>query len=343
MLVDGIPYRTDYTKQQLQQLRKQAKVDGKGIPYRLFLTGTPVMNRPNELIAQLTAMGRLDDLGGFWHFANRYCGYEPGRGMMGAHNLAELNDLLRQTCFIRRLKADVLKELPAKTSALVPMAIDNEDDYRYAESDLIGWLHEQGDFEGADAATRAEHLVRIERLKQLAADGKMGAVCEWIDSFLESGEKLVVFAHHVHIVNALADRYSAPRISGAVSEKERDAAIQAFQNDPQTRLIVCNIQAGGVGITLTAASNVAFVELAWTPAAHEQAVDRTHRIGQRDVVIAWYLLANGTIDDDIYALIESKRVVVNAATDGGTAGEASILKELTTAMLKKQGQGKETK
>jgi SWI/SNF-related matrix-associated actin-dependent regulator 1 of chromatin subfamily A len=105
--------------------------------------------------------------------------------------------------------------------------------------------------------------------------------------------------------------------------------VDRFQNDPDCRVIVLNLAAGGVGLTLTAASNVAFVELGWTPGGHDQAEDRAHRIGQTDSVTAWYLLGENTIDQDIYALIEEKRAVVTAATDGEIViDEGSMLNEL---------------
>lgn len=113
--------------------------------------------------------------------------------------------------------------------------------------------------------------------------------------------------------------FKAPLISGDTPLDQRQAHVDRFQNDPTCRLIVLNMQAGGVGLTLTAASNVAFLELGWTPAIHDQAEDRAHRIGQEaDSVNAWYLLADETIDDKIFALIQEKRVVVTAAADGET-------------------------
>lgn len=350
-----------YCKNYKAQRTVAAKELAKGASIRLALTGTPVLNRPQELLSQLQILGRLEDLGGFWNFAKRYCGAYRGRfgwDFSGAANLPELNEKLRATCFVRRSKADVLKELPVKTRAVQPVVLDNEREYRKAEADVVKWLAqrvaEDKDFvdslsglpddeqkrrkaarsnEAASKAAQAEQLVRIEALKQIAAQGKLKAVQEWVASFLETGEKLVLFAHHREIVGALAAEFSAPSITGATSVEERQAAVDKFQNDPTCRLIVCNIQAGGVGITLTAASNVAFCELGWNPAAHDQAEDRTHRIGQTDAVTAWYLLAAGTIDEDIYDLIEKKRAVVDAATDGvmKDAGD-SILSDLVARL-----------
>jgi len=166
-------------------------------------------------------------------------------------------------------------------------------------------------------ARRAEALVRIGTLRQLCARGKLAAVKEWVENFLASGDKLVLFAHHVDVQQALFDAFpNAARLFGEDDATTRQANIDRFQSDPDCRLIVCSLVAGGVGVTLTAASNVAFVELSWTPAAMEQAEDRVHRIGQHDAVTAWYFLAEETIDEWMYDLLESKRQVIDHVIDG---------------------------
>lgn len=349
-----------YLKNYQAARTKACKELVKGIDVRLCLTGTPVLNRPQELLSQLGILGKLEDLGGFWPFAKRYCGAYRGRfgwDMSRSAHLDELNEKLRASCFLRRKKEDVLKELPAKRRAEVPVALSNQAEYNRAERETITWLGEQAAQDEAfltsiahlseedqkaakharaDSAVvkaaKAEQLVRIEALKQVSARGKLKAIEEWVESFLETGEKLVLFAHHKEIVESLAEKFGADSITGSTPVKDRQAAVDRFQEDPESRLLVANIQAGGVGITLTAASNVVFAELAWTPAAHEQAEDRLHRIGQQDSVTAWYFLGRGTIDEEIAALIEKKRAVVDAATEGGaTAKETGIL----TALIEK--------
>jgi SNF2 family DNA or RNA helicase len=333
----------------------------------LLLTGTPVLNRPVELTNQLNIIGRLQEFGGFWAFAKRYCdakhnGY--GWDFGGASNLEELNDRLRGSCMVRRLKEDVLQELPAKRRATVPVEITNRRDYEYAEEDLLGHVAElaRADVEfrasiehlpeeeqvkqirirGQDAARsaeRAETLVRIEALKQLAAKGKLKAVIDWVNDFLESGEKLVLFAHHREVQQALLDAFpNAARLVAADSPEDRQAQVDRFQTDESTRLIICSLKAGGVGVTLTAASDVAFVELGWTPGDHDQAEDRVHRIGQEDRVTVWYLLAYDTIDEENAELIESKREVVDATTDGDASRDqaGNIVVDLIAKMRERR-------
>jgi len=293
----------------------------------LALTGTPVMNRPPELISQLRILGRLADFGSGAQFGKRFRGPD-------AH--LRLHWHLRARCFARRLKADVLPQLPAKTRAVVPIELDNEPEYRLAERDLVAWLQSQPlDLHELDArvaaALRAERLVRLNALKLLAARGKLHAALAWIHDFCSSGERLVVFAHHREIQRALLERFPhALHILGEDSPVARDAALRAFQepDSAQNQLIICSIEVAGHGITLTRSSNVAFLELDWTPAKHDQAEDRCHRIGQEDTVNATYLLAAGTVDETIGTLLERKRAVIGAVTDGLEEDEEGVVDAL---------------
>lgn len=301
----------------------------------LALTGTPVLNRPVELVSQLEILDRIDEFGGSWNFRKRYCNPSHNRfgwDFTGCANTEELNTMLRQTCYVRRNKADVLKELPAKARYEVEVDLSGPaiSQYRMAEADTLAYLSDNG----YQSSNTAEHLSRITTLKRLAGEGKIEAACEWIDSFLDSTDrKLVVFAHHISVVDTVAEKYGNLRVAGKDSMDARQAAVDAFQNDPDARVIVLNMKAGGVGLTLTAASDVLFIEQGWTPAEHDQAEDRCHRIGQEDNVSAWYLLADGTIDDDIFALIQKKREVVDAVTDGVEGNSESVLTELVKAMI----------
>ncbi len=293
----------------------------------LALTGTPVMNRPPELIAQLRILGRLGDFGSGAQFATRFRGPDA--------NL-RLHWHLRARCFVRRLKADVLPQLPAKTRGVVPVELDNEAEYRLAERDVVAWLQSQPlDLRELDArvaaALRAERLVRLNALKLLAARGKQHAALAWIHDFCSSGERLVVFARHREIQRAVLARFpEALHILGEDRHAARDASLQAFQapDGAANQLIVCSLEVAGQGITLTRSSNVAFLELDWTPAKHDQAEDRCHRIGQQDAVNAWYLLAADTIDETIATLLERKRAVIGAVTDGRSDDEEGVVDAL---------------
>jgi SWI/SNF-related matrix-associated actin-dependent regulator of chromatin subfamily A-like protein 1 len=297
----------------------------------LALTGTPVMNRPPELISQLRILGRLGDFGSGAQFAQRFRGPD-------AHQ--RLHWHLRARCFARRLKAEVLPQLPAKTRTVVPVALDNEPEYRLAEQDVIAWLRSQPlDLRELDArvaaALRAERLVRLNALKVLAARGKLHAALHWIHDFLCSGEPLVVFARHREIQHAVLKRFpNALHVLGEDSQGARDRSVRAFQaaDTTENELIVCSIEVAGQGITLTRSSNVAFLELDWTPAKHDQAEDRCHRIGQQDAVNATYLLAADTIDETIATLLERKRAVIGAVTNGREEDERGVVDALVAEL-----------
>jgi SNF2 family DNA or RNA helicase len=255
---------------------------------------------------------------------------------------------------MRRRKSEVLTQLPDKQRVVVPVSIANAAEYRTVQADVGRWLREQAEAderflaeiaqlepEERDAAVRArgrrteqrarraEALVRINKLALLAARGKLDAAIEWIGAFLDNDEKLVVFTRHREIGDRLLDAFpGAALATGRYDADRRTQEIARFQDDADCRLIVCSLDAAGVGVTLTAASNVAFVEMGWTPAAHDQAEDRVHRIGQHDAVTAWYLLAADTIDEQIAAVVDRKRRIVRAASDGIVETDESTLDEL---------------
>ena len=329
-----------YVKNGTSKRTKAAKDIAKSIGSSgsvLLLSGTPVTNRPSELVSQLEIMGMLGRFGGKWAFLKRYTnahhngfGWDTG----GASNLIELNTKLRQNCYIRRTKDEVLPELPDKVRNVVHLDASGPafKQYRSAENDLVSFLSANG-YKGKDSS---EHMARTQVLKRLAALAKMDAVEEWIDSFLDSCDrKLVVFAYNIDVVDHLAEKYGCLRVSGRDSLEERQRAVDAFQNDSKSRVIVLNLQAGGVGLTLTAGSDVVFVQMGWTPAEHDQAEDRCHRIGQKNNVQAWYLLAADTIDEDIYDLVDGKRIVVDAVTEGDEVEQESVVRDLMKRLLAK--------
>lgn len=330
-----------YVKTGTSKRTKAAKYIASLIPSSgsvLLLSGTPITNRPSELVSQLEIMGMISRFGGKWAFLKRYAGaHHNGFGWdtSGASNLTELNTKLRQNCYIRRTKDEVLRELPDKSRNIVHLEPSGKGykEYRSAEDDLVTFLRSNG-YKSKDSS---EHMARTQVLKRLAAWAKMDSVEEWIDSFLESCDrKLVVFAHNVDVVDHLSEKYGGLRVSGRDSLEERQSAVDSFQNDPNSRVIVLNLQAGGVGITLTSGSDVVFVQMGWTPGEHDQAEDRCHRIGQKNNVQAWYLLASNTIDEDIYDLVDAKRSVVDAVTDGDETEQKSLVSDLMKRLLAKK-------
>ena len=304
---------------------KAAIALSEGLPadaLRLALTGTPVLNRPEELVTQLRALGRLSEFGS---------GARLSRRFRNAGSNDRLHWNLRAHCYVRRTKQQVLPQLPAKRHETVPVLLSNEHEYRLAESDVIAWLQTLPlDLRTIDAkvaaALRAEQLVRLNNLRQLAARGKLPTALAWIADFMASGEPLVVFAEHIATQKAVLERFPrAEHILGADSAVQRRDAVDAFQSEDGPQLIVCSLKAASQGITLTRASNVAFLELDWTPARHDQAEDRLHRIGQDESVTAWYLLAPNTIDETMAELLQRKRGLIDAITDGRVVDEERLV------------------
>ena len=299
---------------------------GKAIPSLVALSGTPIQNRPAELF---TTLHLLDPRKwtSFKSYATKYCGYAKtrwGADTSGATNLDELNTQLKSV-MIRRLKRDVLTQLPPKTRSWVEVELNGKrDEYDRAERDLIAWIRENLGKERAEKASKAEELARFNYLRQLCAKLKMEKAIEWIEDFLESGEKLTLFAEHKDVVHQLKGHFGDQCVvlTGETSQKDRDLAVQRFQNDDSVRLFIGNILAAGEGITLTAASNAAFVELWWTPGALAQCEDRIHRISQdAGSVTIHYLVVPNTIEDEMLSLIQKKWNVLNAVLDGGKGGE----------------------
>lgn len=312
----------------------------------ICLTGTPVLNNPSELTAQLRILGRLKEFGGATKFRDAYASHK---------HLPELNRRLRASMYVRRRKVDVLKELPPKrwSDVIVEPSYEQMKKYREAESDLISYLAGQAketaekagasSFEAREAALvaamkaqAAEQLVAVNTLKRLSSEAKYSLAVEWIDNFLTSESKLIIFTWHKDLANRIAEHYGAVKLTGDSSEQERNDAVDSFQNNPETKVFVSTLKAGGVGITLTAASDVLFLEQGWTPADMDQAADRAHRIGQQDSVTAWTLIAEGTIDEDIKELIAYKRELVDASTDGKVLEDKqNVLTDLLIRLARK--------
>ena len=307
-------------KNQETKRTKAVKKLAQEVPHFIALSGTPIDNRPVEFynVISFIEPGLFPS---FFKYAQKYCDAVMTRfgwDFTGASNMEELHKLLTETIMIRRLKKDVLKDLPPKIRSIVPMELENSKEYAVAEDDFINWLRGI-DVKKAERAEKAEALSRIEGLKQLTIAGKIRQCCNWIENFIESGEKLVVFTTHKNTIDTLMTVFSdvAVKLDGSTNMADRQTAVERFQTDPSIKLFIGNIKAAGVGITLTAASNACVLELPWTSVECDQAEDRIHRIGQdAESITIWYLLADNTIDTEIASLLDGKRQVLSAVLDG---------------------------
>ena len=300
-----------------------------GVKHLITLTGTPMVNRPVELFTPLNMLApKIFD--SFTTFAFRYCGASHngyGYSFDGASNLAELHENLSDI-MIRRKKSDVLKDLPEKTRATVPVSMSEMSQYEDSMEellDLLGqaqWKHHQA-------------LALLNSMRRIIGISKVPAVIEWIRDYLESGKPLVVFAHHKDVIRLIYDAFkdvACKPLTGDTNAEERAEIVDCFQRG-EKQLFIGNIQAAGTGITLTAADAVCFVELAWSPGTLTQAEDRIHRIGQENRCTAYYLVAPGTIDNKMASIIHRKQQVIDAAIDGQAEAEATCFDELIKSII----------
>lgn len=292
-------------------------VEGK--QWRILLSGTPVVNRPADLIAQLSIMGRLGEFGGRSKFLADYGGGEISKERRGKdeddkpRNLDRLSAELYSRCMIRREKAKVLTQLPDKTRTDLYVDISNREEYELAAEDLAQYLMKYTECTDSDIRRkmRMEALVKFMTLRSLSSKGKVRQAVDFVKTFLANGKPLILFCSLHEIVDELKKFFpKAVSVTGRDSMMMKQAAVDAFQSG-RAQLIICSIKAAGVGLTLTAASNVAFLELAWTYADCCQCEDRAHRIGQKDNVTCYYLLGRNTIDTALYNIIHQKKSIAN--------------------------------
>lgn len=299
-------------------------------------------NHPIELWPILESCGVFND----WkQYTQRYCAARlrvvRGRRFQdtsGASNLLELHEILSHTLMIRRLKRDVLKELPPKTTQMVYLSdLDNDlfdselREYEHGE-DLRARLRS---LRTESFPTVAEYKLAVEqltdsvqssfselaRLRKETGLNKMPKAIEYARNILDSGEqKLVLFAHHRDVVLGLAEglkEYGAKVLIGGMADPERQRAIDAFQQEDGCRVIVCSMKAAGVGITLTAASVAVFVEFDYTPGTIDQSADRIHRIGQEQPVFLHYLVKDGSLDARMLQRMAEKQQTIGLVMDAG--------------------------
>lgn len=304
-----------------------------GKEYIILLSGTPVVNHPGDLVAQLSIMDRLKEFGGKNAFLLNYAS-----GEKEASNLEELSKELYSRCLIRREKAKVLTQLPDKTRVDLYVDISNREEYDTAAQNLAQYLREyqQCTEHEIRRKMRMEALVRFMALRSIASKGKVAQAIDFVKVFLDGGNKLILFCSLHEIVDEFKKAFpKAVTVTGRDSAVMKQASVDAFQQREDVQLIICSIKAAGVGLTLTASSNVAFVELPWTYADCCQCEDRAHRIGQKDNVTCYYLLGRNTIDHKLYNIIQDKKTIANSimASDDDIPTDRLYFEELASTLL----------
>jgi SWI/SNF-related matrix-associated actin-dependent regulator 1 of chromatin subfamily A len=302
------------------------------------MSGTPIEKRPIEFFNSLQML-EPDMFPSKFHFAMEYCdakhnGY--GWSFKGSKNEEKLHDLINNKIMIRRLKTEVLKDLPEKIKTVLPLEISNRKEYNKADQAFRSWLATEEGWEAAQKAMNAEHLVKFEKLRQLAIKGKMKQCYEWIDNMLENG-KLVVFAHHKTVVDGLMKKYKkvAVKIDGSTPAKDRADIVDKFNQDPNCMLFVGTL-AAREGISINSTSHLAFLELYWSPGKHDQAEDRIFGIGRgkkgEKSCNIYYLVADNTVEQMLVELLDKERASVDKILDGKETESKNLLNQMLEQM-----------
>ncbi|KAB1279509.1 SWI/SNF-related matrix-associated actin-dependent regulator of chromatin subfamily A-like protein 1 [Camelus dromedarius] len=268
----------------------------------ILLSGTPAMSRPAELYTQILAV-KPTFFPQFHAFGLRYCGAKRmpwGWDYSGSSNLGELKLLLEEAVMLRRLKCDVLSQLPAKQRKMVVVAPGQISAGTRAALDAMAKEMTTKD------KTKQQQKEALILFFNRTAEAKIPSVIEYILDLLESGrEKFLVFAHHKVVLDAITKQLEKKcvqhiRIDGSTPSADREDLCQQFQQSQGHAVAVLSITAANMGLTFSSAELVVFAELFWNPGVLIQAEDRVHRIGQLNSVGIHYLVARGTADDYLW-------------------------------------------
>ncbi len=293
---------------------------------RLFMTGTPIVNRPIELWPIAHSLDPVE-FNSFWSYAKMFCDATKdnwGWDFSGASNLDQLQIKLRSSIMVRRLKKDVLKELPSKVRQIIELPQNGCVKAIRAEAKALKAMGLSVE-EAVDALIKDSiHFTELAKVRHETALSKVPAVVAFLEDALESSDKVVCFAHHRDVIEQICNSFPGSlKITGDTPMQERQDNVDRFQNDPSCKLFVLNLQAGGVGLTLTAASHVVFAEEDWVPGNISQGEDRCHRIGQKDTVLVQHLVLDGSIDANMAKTIVAKQAVIDQALDAKGASYKS--------------------
>jgi SNF2 family DNA or RNA helicase len=293
-------------------------------PRRLVLTGTPIPNRVDEIYPVIRALApETIDRMNYHAFLAHYAvvrSTDYGDKIIGIKHEAELHERLRAGFMVRRLKSDVLKDLPPKTYKLVV----------FSKEGFSKVLERERQFSAREIITHGVPVgSALPEIRHEMGVAKAPLAAKYIEDLLESGvRQIVVFAHHRDVIRILAESlrgYGIATVTGDTGPAERQAAVDDFQSG-KVRVIICNIVAGGVGVTLTAGADVVFVEASWVPGENEQAEDRAHRVGQTRGVLIHHLVVEESLDATILGSAAVKRGHIKKILDGGcdAAESASV-------------------
>ena len=297
----------------------------------VLMTGTPVKNRPRDAFHLLHILAP-DIFPDYRQFALRYCAafqqtiYIKGGKKRtiwndnGSSNLEELNDILRSTIMLRRSKEDALPQLPRKRRQLIEV----EGAAKEVKAEKTAWEEVCASIGYEEALRQMEAgagiaFTEMASKRKTVALSKIPFVVEHVSNLLDSGEKVILFAHHRDVISGLADGlkdYSPVTYVGGMNEKQKDEAKRRFMEDDACRVFIGNIQAAGTGLTLTVSSTVVFAEMSYCPSDMEQCEDRACRIGQTAAsVLVQHIVLAGSLDVTMGKKLLEKQKIADIILD----------------------------
>lgn len=328
-----------YCKTWTSQRTKAAYMLARGVRSRIGLSGTPMTNRPVELWSVIKIL-RPDLFPSFEDYVWEFC--KPkwthwGWQYTGASNKKKLHRILKRELMFRRLKKNVMPELPPKERQMIAFKLKPSalSEYKEAERNFLGWLAKKS-VSRAIRAKKSPALTRVGYLLRLCAELKLHYTTEWMKEFFIShpNEKLVAMTMHTFVIKHLHKAFpNSVVINGSVTGRKRHDTVRQFQSNSRVKLLLGNWKAAGVGLTLTAACNLVALDLPWTPGDLFQGEDRIHRFGQKRKVIIYYLALLATIEERLITILKQKSNVLDAILNGeGEDDDIDIFEELLKHM-----------
>lgn len=322
---------------EIHKAKNSASQQGKGLlklqpECRIAMTGTPLMNNPIDLFIILKWLGY--EKHALYSFKQHYCvfGGFGGHDIIGYKNLSDLQEQVNHI-MLRRLKSDVL-DLPEKLyiDEYVEMTGKQEQVYKEVATNIRMNIDK--------IKCSSNPLAELIRLRQatgytgilsstIKESAKMDRLEELVDENIENNKKVIIFSNWTQMTTPIYDmlhkKYKGIIITGETKDSDRQHNVDLFQNNKDYKFAIGTIGAMGTGLTLTSASTVIFIDEPWTMAAKQQAIDRAHRIGTKENVTVYTLMAKNTIDERIHQLVEKKGAMSDALIDGKVATHSSEL------------------
>lgn len=319
-----------YVKSRKAKRTKAAAPLVKAAKFAVLITGTPALNRPIELFSQLHML-RPSYVKNYTSYAARYCNGKAtpfGYDDRGSSNAWELNWVLKKGFMVRRLKRDVLTQLPPKTRHTVWLEV-RTNELKDVDAGFREWKKLNQTIYKLPSGSEQQRLQMFERQKVISellrttAAAKCKAVVLWVMQRLHEGKSFIFFAYHQVVLNAVEEAVSAAdfgymRIDGSTPAAKRQENVERFQQDKDMRIAILSIMAAGTGITLTRVSECVFGELFWVPGVMIQAEDRVHRLSQQHRVTIQYLLGTDTLDTYVHPALCKKIATLDSLVDKRT-------------------------